>query len=542
MRLDFAPARRQAHKIRIRPYWAARGLEMVFLGNRLLWSRRTGDVPLTATGGPKSTLSKFGLVTGFGATSGSGTTDRLDGGVLPRPASGWRSIVSHYYANSTGAGGLGRIFQDASGTGVQAGEMLANQGGQMGYAVYATTAYGLYTISSGFATGRWQSFGVTHNQTAVATAPTFYHDGIVGTTNTTQHSAGSFQTTPCNLVFGNRASDGARNWDGLIGPTLIFDGALSAADHAVLNKNTWAIIDTDDWLAFAQDAIGSPVLTNNLATTASGIVVPSLSLGLSNNLAISAVETLTPVISQALVNTLSTTATGSLGTTAALVNNLTTSATGGLIPSISKALTDNLSTTAAGALAATLSITLANNVATTDVGLLTLTGNYSAALSNNLATTTTGSLTPVVTTTVSNNLATTASGDLSPKLALALLNNALASDVGSIAAGVSLTLANNLATSVSGNLAVFYNATLSNNLVTTSQGILTPKISKVLSGVAATAVEGAVGILGYNAVVGLSGQAVEARTGLLSVFAPNEIVFLNSFLTTSIDLQSRIFT
>lgn len=300
----------------------------------------------------------------------------------------------------------------------------------------------------------------------------------------------------------------------------------------------------------------SKALTNNLATSANGILIAGVTIALTNNLATSATGalgtvaalsnnlvtsatgTLTPVISQALSNNLATTATGSLGTTAALANNLATTATGNLTPSVSKALTSNLATSATGELAATLSITLTNNLATADIGVLSPAGNYSAALSNNLATTASGSLTPVITASVNNNLASTATGTPTSNLALALVNNALAADVGAIAAGVSLTLANNLAVTATGDLAVFSGATLTNNLVTTSPGLLTPKISRALSGVAATAVEGAVGITGYNAVVALSGQMANAQAGLLSVFAPNEIVALNSPLTLSVGMDS----
>lgn len=233
---------------------------MVFLGNRLLWSRRTGDVPFTVSGGPKLTPSKFGLVQGFGATYGSGTTDRLDGGVLPRPASGWRSIVSHYYANSTGGGGLGRIFQDASGTGLQAGEALYISASNIQYGLYGTTSFGAWQTPA-LTTGRWQSAGITHDQRTVNVVPVMYLDGGTVSVSTITNASGTYQTTPCNLVWGNRASDGARNWDGLLGPTLIFDGALTAAEHAILDKNPWSVIDTDDWMIFAPAAAGGTTIT-----------------------------------------------------------------------------------------------------------------------------------------------------------------------------------------------------------------------------------------------------------------------------------------
>lgn len=575
--------------------WRAKGLVAVFLGNRCVWSAQAGARPLAPTGGPKLVAGKFGPAVGFGSTYGGGTTDRLDGGILPRPSSGWRSIVSHYYANGTGGGGFGRVFMENSSTPT---EMVYVNSSRMTYYMYANASVGQWDAPiSSLATGRWQSFGVTHDQRTMGNVPTEYLDGTSVSVVVQSNSSGVYNSAAFSPVFGNRPSDSARCWDGLIGPVLFFDGALTDADHAALDRNPLQVFDPDDlaiWLPFS--AASGDALTNNLVTTASGILAPSSSLALTNNLVTSATGvltpvitkpltnnlvtsatgTLTPVISQSLTNNLATTATGSLGAGSALVNNLVTSATGTLTPVISNALSNNLATTAAGslgttaaltnnlatsaagtltsalttaltdnaattangAIAATLSITLANNLATSASGSLTAAGNYNAALANNLATSAAGALTPVVTTSVMNNLATSASGALSPRVSLAIDGNALASDVGVIAANVSLTLANNLATSAVGDLSVFYGATLTNNLVTTSTGLLTPKISKALSGVAVTASEGAVGVTGYNEVVALSGYAANAQAGLLSVFAPNEIVTLNSPLALSVGMES----
>lgn len=257
--------------------WLAKGLTHVFIGNKCVWSAFAGARPMAPTGGPKLVAGKFGPAVGFGSTYGSGTTDRLDGGVLPRPASGWRSIVAHYYANGTGGGGLARIFQDVSGSGVQAGEEIqAVTGPFMLYGLYATGAYGAWYTSVGLATGRWQSFGVTHDQRTVNVTPSLWMDGAVTTAQLSQAASGSYQTTPCNMVFGNRPSDSARCWDGLIGPVLIFDGALTNADHAVLDRDPLQVFDPDDlaiWLPFStsgavtHDATGTPAAS---AATVSG--------------------------------------------------------------------------------------------------------------------------------------------------------------------------------------------------------------------------------------------------------------------------------
>lgn len=253
--------------------WLSKGLELVFVGDQMVWSRSQtgGCLTLTKTGTPKTKLTKFGRLPGFGSTYGTGTTDRLDGGVLPRPASGWRSIISHYYANSTGGGGLGRIFQDLNGgTGFSAGEILYTQNSAIYYGIYASSAYG-YWFTTAITTGRWQSVGFTHDQRTINVAPSGYLDGASVGVTIGQNASGTYQTTPCNLVWGNRASDGARVWDGLIGPTLIFDGSLTADDHFELDRNPWQVFETDFAELWVQPAGGTTITCTVGNASAAGV-------------------------------------------------------------------------------------------------------------------------------------------------------------------------------------------------------------------------------------------------------------------------------
>ena len=252
--------------------WRKRGLVAVFFGGSAVWTAWAGPRPFAPTGRPKPVGSKFGKVTGFGTTYGTGTTDRLDGGVLPRPASGWRSIVSHYYANGTGGGGLGRIFQDVSGTGLQAGEAWwINLG--MSYGLHASSQAGAW-YTANISTGRWQSAGVTHDQRTVNVTPVMYLDGSITTVTNTSSASGIYDTTPCNMVWGNRASDGARGWDGILGPTFIFDNAdgLTADEHATLDKDPLQVFTPDEieiWVPFGA-AGGTTVAPGSGHLTISG--------------------------------------------------------------------------------------------------------------------------------------------------------------------------------------------------------------------------------------------------------------------------------
>lgn len=251
--------------------WLEKGLELVFVGDQMVWSRSQtgGCLTLTKTGTPKTRLTKFGRLPGFGSTYGTGTTDRLDGGILPRPSTGWRSIVAHYWANSTGGGGLGRIFQDVSGGGLAAGEALWTSNG-ISYGLYGTTTSGSWYAGT-LATGRWQSAGVTHDQRTVNLVPVIYLDGTSASVTTSLSASGSYQTTPCNMVWGNRPSDGARVWDGIIGPTLIFDGALTADDHFELDRNPWQVFETDFAELWVQPAGGTTITCTVGNASAAGV-------------------------------------------------------------------------------------------------------------------------------------------------------------------------------------------------------------------------------------------------------------------------------
>lgn len=267
--------------------WLSKGLELVFVGDQMVWSRsKTGGcLTLTKTGTPKTQLTKFGRLPGFGSTYGTGTTDRLDGGALPRPASGWRSIISHYYANSTGGGGRGRIFQDLNGgTGFSAGEILYTENSAIYYGIYASSAYGFW-FTTAITTGRWQSVGFTHDQRTINVAPSGYLDGASVGVTIGQTASGTYQTTPCNMVWGNRPSDSARVWDGIIGPTLIFDGALTADDHFELDRNPWQVFETDFAELWGQPAGGTTItctVGNASAAGPSALVNASISSTVGN--------------------------------------------------------------------------------------------------------------------------------------------------------------------------------------------------------------------------------------------------------------------
>lgn len=260
------------NNLTINPYWISRGLDLVFLGDREIWSRR-GKFPFTRSGVPKSVnYPPIGDVVGFGTTYGSGTTDILDGGLLFRPLSGWRSIVSFYMAASSGGASFGRVFQDKNTNGVQAGETLFTRLNKLTYIVNASTHYGAWSSTTDIVTGTWQSGGLLHDQRTVAVTPIFYINGKADSATVVDNASGSYQSDPITLRWGNDASAFAV-WDGYIGTTLIFDGYLTPAEFRILGIDPLAVFTLDSSFLYSLFNVSSVVNGN-----ASGAVPSSLTL------------------------------------------------------------------------------------------------------------------------------------------------------------------------------------------------------------------------------------------------------------------------
>ncbi len=244
-----------AASLRIKRYWLDKGLVYAFLGGSLVW-QKNGSRPLAKSIGaganPKLLVSKFGSALGLGANYGGSTADFVSGGTFYPPVSGFCSIVAHYYANSTGGGGFGRIFvEDAT----NITEMVYLDGNRLVFYKYSNAANGVWeSPASSLATGRWQSFGVTHDQRTIGVVPFLYLDGSIVTTSTVTNPQGAYLTNPFTPVFGNRPSDVARCWDGMLGPILRFDGILTAADHRQLDLDPLTIFETIDEIEFYRAA------------------------------------------------------------------------------------------------------------------------------------------------------------------------------------------------------------------------------------------------------------------------------------------------
>ncbi len=241
--------------------WRDRGLVFLSLGNGRYWSKDKGWQGIgTVAGSPKNTTGRLGVSKGFGSTLGTGTTDRIDAGKRPASTALARSIVAHVYFNGAGGGSLGRVFQDSAGTGVDNGDdAVWYFSGTLSYVRRSSGGTGQWRSSS-LPTG-WSCTGISLDESATGTTPAFYVDGVSSAAIAYASTSGSYINVGTNLTWGNRSSDNARNWDGLIGPVAFFDALLTANEHRSLAANIWQIFEEEDFGYYAAAGGGSYTLT-----------------------------------------------------------------------------------------------------------------------------------------------------------------------------------------------------------------------------------------------------------------------------------------
>lgn len=233
---------------RLSSYWVSRGLVLAIQQD--WYATPSGIFPLVRTNSPANLPSAKGRVSGFGTTYAGNTNSYLTGPVLTHPKSGWRSWFVLLYAASTGGSGFGRVFQHSTGTGGDGaggeGIMPVTTTGELRYQKFPTLGSPFvseYKSPAALTLNTWTSYGITHEQVVTDTLPQGYKNGVAETWSIlTACGAGSVSASPpTSLAIGNRPSDTARTWDGMIGIQLYFDGALSAADHAAIHANPWQV-------------------------------------------------------------------------------------------------------------------------------------------------------------------------------------------------------------------------------------------------------------------------------------------------------------
>lgn len=236
----------------IKRLYLNKGLNCVCMGNGYFWSLGSGWSPGSSyVGPPKKLPSPYGSMFGYGGTSGTGINDRMSGPTIPASVT-FRSLVSFFLAVNAGSSNAGRIFNGAGETGLDANNesmgwtISGGAGNNIRYTATGNSVSGQWYLP--FSTlGVWGSVGISQNRPALAN-PDGYVNGEPATVATASAAAVAYTVRNFGLNIGNRSSDNARVWEGLLGPLYFFShptAALTAEDHRILGKNPLALFDFD---------------------------------------------------------------------------------------------------------------------------------------------------------------------------------------------------------------------------------------------------------------------------------------------------------
>lgn len=247
----------------LNPSWVSRGLVLVIWNG--LWITPRGTRAMTPVNSPGRRTGPEGPVTGFGTTDAGNTTARFNGFQLMNSQSGPRSYFGTVLARSAGGGGLGRLWQDASGAGG------ATVGEEAVYFVASRLTLTKVNSSGGslqvsatqtLPIGSWCSFGFScrfvPNGTVAGDDITTFINGERDPRFINNNSGGSYPANSfTDFRIGNRQTDNARTWDGQVGIVAVFDSFLSDQDHKSLSANPYQLFASST--AYAPAAL--PVVT-----------------------------------------------------------------------------------------------------------------------------------------------------------------------------------------------------------------------------------------------------------------------------------------
>jgi hypothetical protein len=169
---------------------------------------------------------------GFGATKGTGASDRLVTSVAPIATS--RTIVIVCKRNGAGGSNFGRYWDSAAAGGVD--QLFHDNANSR--TLYQRTFSGASPAQWSFpaipADGNWHILGFSYNPASTSNVPTAYIDGTAQTVTTITAASGTVTALTQAYWIGNRPTDSARVWDGEHAEFGIWDSILSSTDHSNL--------------------------------------------------------------------------------------------------------------------------------------------------------------------------------------------------------------------------------------------------------------------------------------------------------------------
>lgn len=170
------------------------------------------------------------MARGFSTTYGTGSTDQITTGLTTN--ANLRSYACFVYMNGLGGGSLGRVW-DKRGAGVDTDRLNAQSSGVINY--FRIWSGGSQGIAITVGTGAWAHVGISCDSSAAANLPLAYKDGVA--TGTGTGTTGTRTDTANAYYIGNRGTDSARVWDGMIAEFAVWDAILTADEFAMLGAD-----------------------------------------------------------------------------------------------------------------------------------------------------------------------------------------------------------------------------------------------------------------------------------------------------------------
>lgn len=209
--------------------------------------------------GTKQVAKEWGVGRGFGSTLGVGTSDRVTTGITDHADE--RTWVIRANRNGSGGSSLPRLF-DKGGV-----EIIYLDVGGSNIVIQRTgTANGAYQWAVALTAGTTYVIAISWSFTVMATPPKLYINGFPVSGTWLSTPSGTYSTNTSAIDIGNRASDGARHFDGVLSDAFIFDRMLSDADIYALSSDigeAWQ----PRYLDFPASVGGAPPTLTSIASS-----------------------------------------------------------------------------------------------------------------------------------------------------------------------------------------------------------------------------------------------------------------------------------
>lgn len=177
----------------------------------------------TTTSGRSNPWGRSGGARGFGTGAsgmGAGTTDKSVSTLTA--VNTQRTYQLWVYKNGGGGGGLGAMFTKVAGASAQSNNSSTT------YYLFqsASTTNGTWTYTQPSLT-TWHHIAITYDSGALSNDPVYMFDGAAQTVVSDTNPVGTITTDSSGLCFGNRTSDSARVWEGMLCEARVFNGIKS---------------------------------------------------------------------------------------------------------------------------------------------------------------------------------------------------------------------------------------------------------------------------------------------------------------------------